>query len=124
MIAGLKTLEDEGAKFLGEEFIPYLRSLENDYYRLHNHIMRHTDTLHEIRETNNSLLSTKEGETMRVLTIMAFLTFPLSLVVAILNSQLTHNPIHGLKYDFEIMLGITATIGASMLWYFKYKRWL
>ena len=120
----LKTLEESGAAFFGEEFVPYLRSLENDYYRLHNHVMRHTDMLREVRETNNSLLSTKEGETMRHLTIMAFLTFPLSLVVQLLNTHSVHNPILGRPYDFWTIVGIVLVAGAAMLAYFKYKKWL
>lgn len=120
----LKTLEEGSSNLLGDEFVPYLRSLENDYYRLHNHIMRHSDLIRELRETNNSLLSTKEGETMRVLTLMALLTFPLSLFVAIFDIDATHNPIHGLPYDFWIIVGMVLILGASMVWYFKHRGWL
>ena len=120
----LKTLQDDGRQFFDENFIPFLRSLENDYYRLHNHIMRLTDTLHEIRETNNSLLSTKEGETMRVLTTMALLTFPLVLILDVFTIESVHNPIYGSEYDFWILLGIIVSAGGSMLWYFRHKKWL
>jgi hypothetical protein len=57
--------------------------MSNEYYRVHNHVMRNTESLHELRETNNSLLTTKQNETMRVLTGMALLTFPLTLFVTI-----------------------------------------
>mgnify|MGYP001591395002 CR=1 FL=1 len=120
----LKTLQSEGAAFFGDEFVPYLRSLENDYYRLHNHIMRQTDTLHEVRETNNSQLSTKEGETMRVLTTMALLTFPLVLILDVFTIESEHNPIYGSEYDFWILLAIVVLSGAAMLWYFRHKKWL
>lgn len=120
----LQTLETEGAHFFGEAFNKYLRALANEYYRVHNHIMRNTDSLHELRETNNSLLSTKENETMRVLTIMALLTFPLALFVAIFDINAEYNPIIGLPYDFYIVVGIVFTMGISMLAYFRYKKWL
>ena len=120
----LKTLESDGARFFGEKFTPYLRALANEYYRVHNHIMRHTDSLHELRETNNSLLSTKENETMRVLTIIALLTFPLSLMVAILQIDTVHNPVRGLPYDFWIILGAVVFVGSGMILYFKHKKWL
>ena len=120
----LKTLESEGAAFFGQDFSPYLRILANEYYRVHNHIMRYTDFLHELRETNNSLLTTKQNETMRVLTIMALLTFPLALFVAIFDINATSNPIIGLPYDFWIIVGAVVGIGAAMLWYFRYKKWL
>ncbi len=120
----LQTLEAEGAQFFGQDFNRYLRALANEYYRVHNHIMRNTDSLHELRETNNSLLSTKENETMRVLTIMALLTFPLALFVAIFDIDAVYNPIIGLPYDFYIIVGIVITMGLSMLMYFRYKKWL
>jgi len=120
----LKTLESDGARVFGEEFAPYLRALAADYYRVHNHIMRNTDSIHELRETNNSLLSTKENETMRVLTIMALLTFPLALLVSILQIDTVHNPIRGLPNDFWIILGTVITVGTCMILYFKHKKWL
>ncbi len=120
----LRELELEGAKFFGEDFAPYLRSISNEYYRVHNHVMRETESLHELRETNNSLLSTRENETMRILTIMALLTFPLSLIVAILESNTSANPLHGQPYDFWIIIGIVAAVGLAMVMYFRHKEWL
>jgi magnesium transporter len=120
----LQTLEAEGGPFFGPEFKPYLRALSNEYYRVHNHIMRNTEVLHELRETNNSLLTTKQNETMRVLTIMALLTFPLALFVAIFDINASSNPIIGLPYDFWIIVGIVVTMGAAMLAYFRYKKWI
>lgn len=120
----LKTLESDGGAFFGNEFSPYLRALANEYYRVHNHVMRSTDSLHELRETNNSLLSTKENETMRTLTLMALLTFPLALFVAIFDINAEYNPIIGKPYDFWIIVGIVLFFGALMLWYFRHKKWL
>ena len=120
----LRDFEAGGPAFFGAEFTPYLRALSDEYYRVHNHIMRATESLHELRETNNSLLTTKQNETMRILTIMALLTFPLALFVAIFDINATSNPIIGLPYDFWIIVGLVAGAGAVMLWYFRYKKWL
>lgn len=120
----LKELEMEGSKMFGDAFAPYLRALSNEYYRVHNHIMRHTEFLHELRETNNSLLTTKQNETMRVLTIMALLTFPLALFVAIIDVDAEHNPLNYVPYDFWFVVGVVLVSGLSMLTYFKYRKWL
>lgn len=120
----LQTLETEGATFFGDAFKSYLRALSNEYYRVHNHIMRSTEALHELRETNNSLLTTKQNETMRVLTIMALLTFPLALFVAIFDINAVSNPIIGLPNDFWIIVGAVVAMGLSMLTYFRYKKWI
>jgi magnesium transporter len=120
----LKSLETDGTAFFGHEFQQYLRGLEGDYYRVHNHIMRNTESLHELRETNNSLLTTKQNETMKIFTIMAFVTFPLSLIVIILDMDSVHNPIHGLPYDFWIVIGVMAFATLCMFTFFKKKNWL
>lgn len=120
----LKSLVSDAHTFFGDEFHEALRTLENEYYRVHNHIMRHTESLHELRETNNSLLTTKQNETMKIFTIMAFVTFPLALIVTILDMDSTHNPLRGLPYDFWIVVGIMLFATLCMFAYFKKKRWL
>ncbi len=120
----LRSLEELSPKLFGPEFAPYARSLSNEYYRVHNHVMRHTESLHELRETNNSLLETKQNETMKIFTILAFVTFPLSLIAAIFSMDTVNNPFIGSRFDFWIVIGIMAGIAAMMFWYFKRKKWL
>ena len=120
----LHSLEENGVKFFGDDFLPYLRGLSNEYYRVHNHIMRHTEFLHELRETNNSLLSTKQNETMKTFTVLAFFTFPLTLIAAIFSTDAVHEPIVGLPYDFWMIIGIMACVALLMYWFFKRRNWL
>lgn len=120
----LQELESFGGTFFNPEFTPYLRALTNEYYRVHNHVMRHIDSLHELRETNNSLLSAKQNETMRMLTIMALLTFPLSLFVSIAGIASPHNPLRDMPYDFWVIVILVIVCALCMLWYFRKKRWI
>ena len=120
----LREFEANGTEFFGGDFAPHLRKLSDDYYRVHNHIMRETESLHELRESNNSLLSTKQNETMKVFTILAFTTFPLTLIAAIFSMDTKHNPIIGLPNDFWIIVGGMAVMTACMFAYFKHKNWL
>ena len=120
----LHSLENEGAKFFGDGFVPFLRSLSNEYYKVHNHIMRLTESLHELRETNNSLLSTKQNETMKIFTILAFVTFPLTLVAAIFSMDTKETPIVGAPHDFWIIVGMMALAAFGMFMFFKRKKWL
>ena len=120
----LHELENQGVRLFGDDFAPYLRALSNEYYRVHTHIVRETESLHELRETNNSLLTTKQNETMKVFTILAFFTFPLSLITAIFDMNLADNPIVNAPYGFWIVVGIMATTAILMFSYFKHKKWL
>ncbi|MDP2648707.1 MAG: CorA family divalent cation transporter [bacterium] len=120
----LRELEASGPQFFGHGFHPYLKALSNEYYRVHNHISRHTESLHELRETNNSLLSTKQNEAMRILTIMAFVTFPLSLIASIFGMNTSWLPIVGRPGDFWYVTAIMAVAALSMFIFFKRKKWL
>jgi magnesium transporter len=120
----LRMLEGSGMRLYGEEFFPYLRALSNEYYRVHNHVIRTTDFLHELRETNNSLLTTKQNQTMKVFTIMAFTTFPLTLLVATFGMGAGGTPIIHSQNGFLIILGIMLAIAACMFLYFRHKKWL
>jgi magnesium transporter len=120
----LRVLETSGPRIMGSEFFPYLRALSNEYYRVHNHIMRATDFLHELRETNNSLLTTKQNETMKTFTILAFTTFPLTLVAALFSTRARGMPIVNSPIGFWIIVGLMLATASLMFLYFKRKKWL
>lgn len=120
----LHELEEEGPAFFGADFAKYLRALSNEYYRVHNHIMRHTEFLHELRESNNSLLTTKQNETMKRFTILAFTTLPLSLVAAIFSMDTRDTPLIGLPGSWWIIIGIMVTVTLCMFAFFNRKNWL
>ena len=120
----LRSLDSDGAAFFGDTFMPYIRALSNEYYRVHNHIMRQTESLHELRETNNALLTTKQNETMKVFSIMAFFTFPLALFVSVASINSVHNPIMGRPYDFWIIVGAMTIIASIMYFIFRRNKWL
>ena len=86
--------------------------------------MRHTEFLHELRETNNSLLTTKQNETMKRFTILAFTIFPLTLVAALFSMDTKYEPIVGSPYDWYTIVGIMVVAVIIMYWYFKRKEWL
>jgi len=81
------------------------------------------ESLHELRETNNSLLTTKQNETMKVFTVLAFITLPLSLIASLFNMDLVDIPLEHQPYGFWIVIAGMAVISLCMLWFFKYKKW-
>lgn len=120
----LASLEVAGSRLFGQEFAFYARLLQSEYLKVENGLAELKDSILELRETNNSLLSTKQNEIMKVLTIMAFVTFPLTLVSSIFGMNTNYLPIVGLRGDFWYVIGIMLVLGASFFSYFKYKRWL
>lgn len=120
----LESLEPVGRNFFGSEFNYYLKGIIGEYFRVQHGIAANLDSLMELRETNNSLVSTKQNEVMKVLTIMAFVTFPLSLIASIFGMNTTALPIVGHPFDFWIIIGIMGAAVVIFFSYFKYKDWL
>ncbi len=120
----LESLEPHGERMFGPSFSYHVRSLLGEYERVRHTLEHLKEWLQELRETNNSLLTTKQNDIMKNLTVMAFLTFPLALLTAIFAIPAEHNPIIGMENDFWIIVGMLSFVGLFFLVFFKYKKWL
>ena len=61
---------------------------------------------------------------MKTLTIMACVTFPLSLSAAIFGMNTKTLPLIGIENDFWIIIGIMGFAMLLLFSFFKYKNWL
>lgn len=114
----------EQRAFFGKEFAERAVRLRAE----HSHVVRLIGTHRaiglELRDTNAILLNSAQNEIMKTLTIMAFVTFPLTLVAGIFSMDTKYTPLVGGPYDFWIVLGIMAAMTVSFFAFFRYRRWL
>ncbi|MBL7045899.1 MAG: hypothetical protein ISR99_02630 [Parcubacteria group bacterium] len=120
----LTSFDEVSRKFFGEQYRNHAKSIFGEYFRIQNSIKLHTDTLNELRITNNSLLSTRQNEVMKNLTIMAFITFPLTLISSIFGMNTDYLPIVGATNDFWIITGLMVSFALAFFVFFKRKNWL
>ncbi len=119
----LESLEQIGVSLFGESFGNYFRAMSAFHFRVYNHALALSETVTELRSTNDSLLTTRQNEVMKILTIMAFITIPLTLIASIFGMNTHYLPIVGTPGDFWIIVGIMAALALSFIAYFKHKRW-
>ncbi|MBU4057378.1 hypothetical protein KJ828_00235, partial [Patescibacteria group bacterium] len=120
----LKSFEGIALNFFGKNFTYPAKSIMSEQYKIIKNIEKNKEVLEELRETNNSLLSTKQNEIMKTLTIMAFITFPLTLLASLFGMNTVYNPILGLQNDFWIVIGSMSVLASIFFVFFKYKKWL
>jgi len=120
----LGSFEIAARKFFSEDFEYYLKDMLGAYSRVQAAINSNTDTLNELRATNDSLLSTKQNEVMKNIAIISFVTFPLSLIATIFGMNTAFLPFVGPPHDFFIIMGMMLTLTTAIFIYFKYKKWL
>jgi len=81
-------------------------------------------TIDDLRDTNAGLLNSKQNEIMKIFTIMAFITFPLTLFTSTFGMNTTTTPIIGHQGDFWIIISIMIVVSIGFFAFFKYKKWI
>ncbi len=110
--------------FFDKSFTHYLEDLRSEYASIHEQITNNRELLNDLRDTNDSLLSTKQNENTKLFSILAFVTFPIMVLLALFTLPSSHTPIIGNTYDWEIILGIVIIAALSMFYFFRKKGWL
>lgn len=120
----LQNFQTVAVQFFGSDFAYYGADLISEYTKIYDAIVANRELVTDLRDTNDSLLNTKQNEAIKTLTMLAFSTFPLTLIAAIFAMDTDHKPIVGSAYDFEIIVGLMILILASIFAFFKNKKWL
>lgn len=111
-------------KVFKQTYSAEFQSIRTLYFSLVRRTGTLFETLTELRETNFGLLSTKENEIIKTLTIMAFITYPLTLFSSMFGMNTQATPIIGGTHDFWIIVSIMFSITICFFIFFKFKRWM
>jgi len=120
----LESLDKAKGNFFDQTFGPYVSDIKENFIMVRDAVVNGHELAKELRETNDSLLTTKQNETIKILTVVAFVTFPLSLFTQLFMMNTIDTPIVGRPHDFEIIVGLMVVLALCMVWYFKKKKWL
>lgn len=120
----LDSLDSVVGDFFDHKFNHYIRSIIGQYNQVWEMLESNREMFKEIKQTNDSLLTIKTNEIMKILTIMAFTTLPLSLFTSIFGMNTINTPIIGSTNDFWIIVTIMLVAVCLMFIFFKNRRWL
>lgn len=120
----LSSFESAGIKFFGADFSYHLRDILGEYYKVQNELQNAKDFLEELRRTNDSLLSTKQNEIIKILTIMTFFFLPLSFIASLFGMNAANMPIVDHPNGFHVIILAMLAVAVSTFGFFKYKKWL
>ncbi|MBI2474105.1 MAG: hypothetical protein HYV68_00215 [Candidatus Taylorbacteria bacterium] len=115
---------EASSSFYGKEFEYFVQKLLDDYYRVERSIANIAEFIAELRETNDSLLVTKQNQVTQFLTVLAFIALPLSIMTSFLQIDFKSRPIVGIEGDFWILIAFEAGIALMLYLFFKWKKWL
>lgn len=120
----LESLRGPGGAFFGPAFVGRLEELALHWRRIMTLIDNNKDTLETLYDTHNSLLTHRSSEVIKTFTMLALLTFPLTLIATIFSIDAVSRPIIGRPNDFWAVIGLMVLVVLGMLAFFKYRRWI
>ena len=119
----LRLLERHIERFLPEELELYFDDLVDASERIWDLLDNYKEVVEALESTNESVISHRQNDVLRVLTIFSVVLLPLTLISGIFGMNVLFPGEHTHAAFWVIVSLMVATI-VSMVAFFKYKRWL
>lgn len=81
-------------------------------------------SIEALEKTNNSLISFRLNDIMKILTIISITVLPVTLIASIFGMRAQGVPLVSLPYSFWVILGLMAACCLGLLSYFRRKMWM
>ena len=111
-------------KLVRPHLVPYFRDVYDSLFHIGELAQSYTDSLTGILQVYLNMSSNQTGEVIKALTLLTFITTPLTLVGTWYGMNFAETmPEYHWKYGYEYALALTAVTTAATYWYFKKKKW-
>jgi magnesium transporter len=109
--------------FLPEELELYFDDLVDASERIWDQLDNFKEVVEALEDTNESVISHRQNDVLRVLTVVSVILLPLTLISGIFGMNV-HFPGFGTSVGFWAVLGLMLTIAIGLVGFFRLKRWL
>jgi magnesium transporter len=119
----LRLLERRVEQFLPEELDLYFDDIVDAAERIWDLLDNFKEVVEALESTNESVISHRQNDVLRLLTIISVTMLPLTLITSIFGMNVLF-PGEGSHEAFWIILAVLVATLAGSLSFFRYKRWL
>jgi magnesium transporter len=106
------------------ELVPFYRDVYDHFARVTELVDSYRELVSSLLEAQFSMQSNRMNEIMKRLTIISTIMLPLSLVAGIYGMNFKHMPELEWLYGYPFAIGLMVTIAASIITWFRVKRWI
>ena len=111
-------------KLVRPHLVPYFRDVYDTLFHISELAQNYTDSLTGILQVYLNMSSNQTGEVIKLLTLVTFVTTPLTLVGTWYGMNFAETmPEYRWKYGYEYAIVLTAISTMVTVWYFKKKKW-
>jgi magnesium transporter len=119
----LRVLEGHVRRFLAEELELYFDDLVDASERIWDLLDNYKEVVEALEATNESAISHRQNDLMRILTVFAAIVLPLTFVTSIFSMNVNF-PGFGSAWGFWTVVALLAVTLVGLLAFFRYRRWL
>ena len=121
--ATVRLLERHTQRFLREDLEVYYDDIVDATERIWDMLDNYKEVIDALESTNESVISHKQNDVLRVLTLIATVMLPLTLVTGIFGMNVFF-PGEGSGAAFWSIIGSMGGVLGASLFFFRWKRWL
>ena len=121
--ATLRLLERRVERFLPEELEIYFDDIVDASERIWDLLDNYKEVADALEQTNESVISHRQNDVLRLLTLISVTMLPLTLITGIFGMNVLY-PGEGTPEAFWIIIALLVATLAGMVAFFRYKRWL
>jgi magnesium transporter len=119
----LRLLERHVERFLPEELELYFDDIVDAAERIWDILDNYKEVVEALEDTNESVISHRQNDVLRVLTVFSVVLLPLTLITGIFGMNVNF-PGFGSGWAFWVIFGVMAGVLGTLLTFFRHKRWL
>jgi magnesium transporter len=121
--ATLRLLERRVERFLPEELDLYFDDVVDAAERIWDLLDNYKEVVEALESTNESVISHRQNDVLRLLTLISVTMLPLTLITGIFGMNVLF-PGESTPEAFWVIIAALVVTLAGMLGFFRYKRWL
>src|SRR6188768_673130 len=119
----LRVLERRVDKFLPEELDLYFDDIVDAAERIWDQLDNYKEVVDGLESTNESVISHRQNDVLRLLTVISVTLLPLTLVTGIFGMNVAF-PGEGTHEAFWVIVVALLVVAATTLGFFRWRRWL
>jgi magnesium transporter len=119
----LRLLERHVPRYLPEELDLYFDDIVDAAERIWDLLDNYKEVVEGLEQTNESVISHRQNDVLRILTVFSVVLLPLTLLSGIFGMNVDF-PGFGTAGAFWAIVGAMVGLAVGLVGFFRYKRWL
>ncbi len=124
MRAVIGSLQNKLRRFVKQDMEVYFGDVTDHADKIWDALDEYKEIIEGLADTYNSLATNRTNEVMRMLTIIATILLPITVVASIFGMNIPLGPFETRGFSFLYVFLIMLVIIISMLYFFRRQRWI